>query len=301
MIMDKDWGTGHVQRHEPFTRRGESDMRTIVIGDIHGHVKSVEAALSMPCNVVFVGDYLDSFHQSVGSQIRCLTMVMDAVEAEPDRVVALLGNHEMSYIEDGMICSGWKQETALLVKHLEDRMRTTLKTWHWVGDYLITHAGIDQVLLDQLFQSPDEYLEAKAFNQIGRARGGRAISGGLYWNDFNLEMTPPNGLKQVVGHSYWKPRSGPFADVPGVRVKWSEDGTGAVWCVDNLGRELEGLMIDGDYAYPHPLGVDEGRALEDMMLDMVKDEGWLLEEREHDEAEEIYQKAMDKRKADDSI
>ena len=108
-------------------------MRTIVIGDIHGHVKSVEAALNMPCNIVFVGDYLDSFHQSVDNQIQCLTMVMDAVELYPNRVVALFGNHERSYLEASMVCSGWKQETAQLVKHLKDRMLTTLKTWHWVG------------------------------------------------------------------------------------------------------------------------------------------------------------------------
>lgn len=242
-------------------------MRTIVIGDIHGHIRSVEAALSFVGNVVFVGDYLDSFGQSVDNQIRCLTMVMDAVKTEPDRVVALLGNHEMSYIEPGMECSGWKMETAQHVKHLVSRMRSTLRTHHWVGDYLITHAGIDQVLLDQLDQTVDEYLEAVKFNQIGRARGGRAISGGLYWNDFNLEMTPPNGLKQVVGHSNWRQQD----QDEGVRVKRSEDGTGEVWCVDNLSRKAEVLFIDGDNAYPFPLCEGEAMAKinDDAAMDFV--------------------------------
>ena len=73
--------------------------KTIVVGDIHGHVDSVEKALAFDGNVVFVGDYLDSFSQSVDNQILCLKMVLDAIEEEPDRVVGLIGNHEMSYLD----------------------------------------------------------------------------------------------------------------------------------------------------------------------------------------------------------
>lgn len=228
-------------------------MRTIVVGDIHGHIKSVEDALKFDGNVVFVGDYLDSFHQSVDNQLLCLNTVMDAVEAEPDRVVALLGNHEMSYLEPSMQCSGWKMQTSQLVKHLVDRMHSILKIYHWVGDYLISHAGIDQMLLDEKELTAEEYLEAGEFNQIGRVRGGYSWTGGLYWNDFNREMTPPNDLKQVVGHSNWQPDG----DLEGVRVKYSKDDTGEVWCVDNLNRKAEVLLIEEDIAYPIPLVADE--------------------------------------------
>ena len=224
-------------------------MKTIVIGDIHGHVDSVEAALASTHNVVFVGDYLDSFGQSVEDQVLCLTMVMDACEAEPDRVTALLGNHEMSYLVDIMLCSGYKPETAQLILHLKERMLNTLKDYHWVGEWLITHAGIDQHLLDDEGLTVQEYLDGGDYQQIGHARGGYAAAGGLYWNDFNREMTPPNGLKQVVGHSNWRPEG----EEDGVRVKYSEDGSGEVWCVDNLSRKAEVLLIEGCTANPHPL------------------------------------------------
>ncbi len=227
-------------------------MKTIIVGDIHGHVTSVEKALAMPCNVVFVGDYLDSFHQSVEDQVRCLTMVMDAVDAEPDRVVGLLGNHEMSYLVESMLCSGWKQETANLVVHLKERMLNTLKEYHWVGGVLVSHAGVDQELLDETGITVQEYLDAGEYLQIGNARGGYASVGGLYWNDFNLEMLPPNDLVQVVGHSNWRQHG----EDEGVRAKLTYgSGNGTVWCVDNLNRKAEVAMIDdGGNVCPFPLG-----------------------------------------------
>ena len=236
-------------------------MKTIVVGDIHGHVISVEMALAMPYNVVFLGDYLDSFSQSVEDQVRCLTMVMDAIDAEPDRVVGLFGNHEMSYLVESMQCSGWKQETATHVTHLKERMLNTLKDYYWVGGVLVSHAGVDQELLYQLGIGLEEYLEAAEFNQIGSARGGYAAVGGLYWNDFNMEMKPVDGLPQVVGHTNWRQQG----DDEGVRVKrvWEPiDGDPSiiseVWCVDNLNRKAEVLMIDDAGCQPFPLGIDEG-------------------------------------------
>jgi len=226
--------------------------KTIVVGDIHGHVGSVEAALAEPHNVVFVGDYLDAFHQSVENQIRCLTLVLDAIEDEPDRVVGLFGNHERSYIDRHMQCSGYNPVTQGHVTHLMDRMTANLKHYHWVGEYLISHAGIDRHLLDGLGLTAQEYLDAGDFDQIGRLRGGYAPAGGLYWNDFNGEMEPVPNLKQVVGHSYSK---GLYLE-DGVRLK--DRNGGQTWCVDNLGRVQEVLMIDGDRAYPYLLSSGEG-------------------------------------------
>jgi len=224
--------------------------KTIVVGDIHGHVSSVEAALSQPHNVVFVGDYLDAFHQPVENQIRCLTMVMDATEDEPERVIGLLGNHEMSYLNPRLICSGYNHETQKYVDHLRDRMLSLLKEYWWVGDYLISHAGVDQELLDELGLTVEEYLDAGNFDQIGRYRGGYQVVGGLYWNDFNAEMTPPHGYKQVVGHSFGKGR---FTE-DGVRKK--ENG-GITWCVDNLGRKKEVLMIDHETGEASPYSLED--------------------------------------------
>jgi len=219
-------------------------MNTIVIGDIHGHVDSVERALEYDGNVVFIGDYLDSFTQSPENQARCLRMVLDAIEdSEEGRVIGLLGNHELSYLERGQRCSGWNPETQAWVDRIgHNRIKKVLKPYHWVGEYLLTHAGVSQGLLDAMSMSLMEYLEVGQYTQIGRVRGGFGSDGGLFWNDFNFEMQPPNGVKQVVGHSNGR-SSG---EEPGVRVKYSEDGTGEVWCVDNLCRVPEVLELRED-------------------------------------------------------
>lgn len=229
-------------------------MKTIVVGDIHGHVDSVEKALAFDGNVVFVGDYLDSFSQSVENQVRCLTMVLDAIEDNPGRVVGLLGNHEMSYLDTTMRCSGYKMDTHQHIKHLHNRMLRFLREYWWVDDYLISHAGIDQELLDQLNITWQEYLLVGKFKQIGSYRGGYDHAGGLYWNDFNAEMIPPAGLKQVVGHT----NSNRQHMTDGVRLKCNKDNTGRTWCVDNLNRKAEVLLIDSELDEPILYDLDTG-------------------------------------------
>jgi hypothetical protein len=180
----------------------------------------------------------------------CLNTVLDACEAEPERVTGLLGNHEMSYLDPGMVCSGWKQRTASMVVHLLDRMRELLKSYVWVGDVLVSHAGVSKELLPGTgLEGVEEYLLAGEFNSIGRYRGGWANTGGLYWNDFNVEMEAVEGLTQVVGHTNTK-----RMDVDGVRVKYTADLTGATWCVDNLNRKKEAVLIEDGEVKPYMLG-----------------------------------------------
>lgn len=221
-------------------------MRTLVIGDIHGHRDAIDAALSTDCEqIVFVGDYLDSFTKTTEDQITCLRLVLDAIEADPKRVVGLLGNHEMSYLERGMRCSGWKPETQLHVEHLRDRMLRLLKPYVWVQEeqWLITHGGIGQDLLDHYRIDLTTYLNRGQFNEIGYARGGSAEAGGLYWWDFNWEGPPANGLLQVCGHSN-AVRLKEHQGVAGPRLLKSADGTGQCWNVDNLGRFFAGLALE---------------------------------------------------------
>ena len=71
-------------------------MKTLVIGDLHGRWEIAEAALATEHNVVFMGDYLDSFDRTSLECLETLKVVTNAVLAEPERVQALVGNHEMS-------------------------------------------------------------------------------------------------------------------------------------------------------------------------------------------------------------
>lgn len=214
-------------------------MKTLVVGDIHGHKDSVKAALAFDGNVVFVGDFMDSFSQSVESQFGCLADVLDAIQEQNGRVTGLLGNHELSYLDPEMRCSGWNEKAHGYMIHIASRVKELLLPYAWINGVLVSHAGVSQGLLDELGQTLQEYLEKREFYQIGYKRGGKDANGGLFWNDFNTEMIPVPGLTQVVGHSNWRLKG---KDVEGVRLL--EENGGKVYNVDNLNRKREGVVID---------------------------------------------------------
>jgi hypothetical protein len=179
-------------------------MKTIVVGDIHGRQEIVEEILKETCNIVFVGDYVDSYDRSIGDQVECLRLVLDAINTSKGRVRGLKGNHEMSYLDSSQKCSGYEDVTQSHLTHID---MTPLLDYVWVDDYLISHAGISQDLLDHSKQTYQQYLDEGSFNQIGYARGGMQPVGGLRWCDWFREFEPVEGLKQVVGHSGYRPES----------------------------------------------------------------------------------------------
>lgn len=191
---------------------------TIVVGDIHGRLDIVTRALKLPYNIVFVGDYLDSFDESIDSQVMCLNKVLLACEQEPERVQGLLGNHELSYIMPGHKCSGWNSVTDLYVRHLETRMTQYLKPYTWVGNFLVTHAGLSRRLLwscpdvlEKFGEKPQGLEPVRYFlesedteawhHNIGWARGGMNKVGGIFWNDYFQEFTEIQGVPQIFGHT----------------------------------------------------------------------------------------------------
>lgn len=174
-------------------------MKTLLVGDLHGQYMIAKIALEQGMPVIFMGDYLDSFTVSVGTQIELLQLVLKAVE--DGQAQALMGNHEMSYLVDRMRCSGYKPVTESHVMHMD---LSPLKSYIKAEGFLLTHAGVSQRLLDHKGVTLDEYLEAGSYNQIGRYRGGRDLVGGLYWCDWNQDFDPIPDQPQVVGHTRGK-------------------------------------------------------------------------------------------------
>ena len=178
---------------------------TLVVGDLHGKHEVVTAVLEEArdndFNVVFIGDYLDSYTRGSDDCVTTLLLVLDAIENNPEQVTALWGNHEKSYVDAVMRCSGFDTETYPKIQHLEDRMNVLLKDYVWVYGYLLSHAGVSAALLRNLKIDLPTYLESKNNNQIGFARGGNHRVGGLYWCDFRREFEPIDGVPQITGHT----------------------------------------------------------------------------------------------------
>lgn len=181
-----------------------NNIPTLIVGDLHGQYEIAEAVLNSGYPVIFIGDYLDSYDRPVREQIWTLLLVLNAVETRDD-VSALKGNHELSYILPGHVCSGWNKETNSHVVHLKERMNTNLEDYIWLYDkYLISHAGVSNALLEYESTNLNDYLKAKEYYQVGYRRGGNHPIGGLYWCDWYDGFEPIIGVPQIVGHSGYR-------------------------------------------------------------------------------------------------
>ena len=111
----------------------------IIVGDIHGDVEKVQAFLSYrpEAEHVALGDYLDSFHEPVESQMEGLNLLM-ASDA-----VLLLGNHEAHYLEDPLFMfPGYSESNARLFRPLLEKNISRFRAAHVVDGWLCTHAGV---------------------------------------------------------------------------------------------------------------------------------------------------------------
>jgi hypothetical protein len=182
----------------------------IVCGDIHGLVGHVRDLLQDKDQAtVFVSDFVDSFDKNIDEQIECVDLVLEAIETR-DNVTALIANHEYGYLNNRYACSGYEHKTQ---QEINKRKARILRNFRWyviVDDFLVTHAGVSESWLpekDMNFQEIVKYLdEAPIENlaQIGYTRGGLFPVGGILWCDTE-EFKPVPGIKQVFGHSNYRP------------------------------------------------------------------------------------------------
>jgi hypothetical protein len=222
-------------------------MKTLVVGDIHGDINIVEKALSFKECVIFVGDFLDSFYESVEDQIECLMKVIEATEKEPGRVMSCLGNHELSYLDSRMQASGWNPATSAHVLHLSSRIRKSLKNYIWHKNFLISHAGVSNRSLEYYEMDLNAYLESSHINDIGRARGGSSNTGGIFWCDWWKEFEPIPRVNQIVGHSSYRPLvqhtiPGQYSEKEGIVVKKGENSVN--YNIDCLLSHDKVLLLD---------------------------------------------------------
>lgn len=169
--------------------------KTLVVGDLHGQWELAERALATNYPVIFLGDYVDSYNRTPEDSIKTLEIVLRAIK--DGKAQGLLGNHELSYLLDSMRCSGFNPAIYMQIKYMEV---TLLKDFIFAENFLLTHAGVSQYLLDKLDVTLDNYLADKDYYQIGYRRGGFHPCGGIYWCDWT-EFDPVTGVNQIFGHS----------------------------------------------------------------------------------------------------
>lgn len=211
--------------------------KVLFIGDIHGNSEWRELALDGLKNfyeVVFLGDYLDSFHISPVLQLDNLKALIAFIRNKPKqgKITALWGNHDYAYLHSYSSISGSQHSQAYIYRELLEKNRELFQiAWGYTGDNgkytLATHAGLTSTFWKRhilpLFEEggflyqltdgngPDSLPIHETLNyladkkelmwKVGSMRGGGGTPGPL-WADYReLLEDPYPDINQVFGHT----------------------------------------------------------------------------------------------------
>lgn len=197
-------------------------MKILSIGDIHGRPFWKRIDPNKYDKIVFVGDYVDSFPYTDTEILNNLMDIIEFKKTYPDKVVNLLGNHDIQYmyLNDGFGCSGYRPSMAMTLKEVFMTNKKQFQMALQIGNYFWTHAGISEKWLDYNKKQLDEFTKkfecenlADTFNmmmfthdnrilhQVGKKRGGYYPAGGITWADRNETKDALAGYHQIVGHT----------------------------------------------------------------------------------------------------
>jgi hypothetical protein len=206
----------------------------LFIGDIHGNPEwddIAKDALNKKHDIIFLGDFCDSFFQTPVEQLDNLKNICEFIRKNKKYVTALLGNHDYSYIHNIDSISGKQYAHAYEYKKIfDDNIDLFQMAWGYTnpttGKYtLATHAGLTKNFYEFILKPEIRSGEKihKTLNRlqnkkeimwaVGRMRGGRGIPGPL-WCDYQEFLEDPyTGINQVFGHTpLTKPRIDNFGD-----------------------------------------------------------------------------------------
>ena len=172
---------------------------------------------------IFIGDYTDSFTHTDEEMINTLADLIQYKKDNNDKVVLLLGNHDIQYSEfPDNRCSGFRAGIQPIITRLFQENKELFQIAYEYKNYLFTHAGVSikwYKWMKDVFKEIEEKFSpenlAEALNiisktkdsfflySVGIKRGGlRGFYGGVTWadRDETMEGIIPN-FHQIVGHT----------------------------------------------------------------------------------------------------
>lgn len=194
-------------------------MKTIVIGDLHGKTVWEQIEPKKYDKIIFLGDYVDNYDSTDEEIIENLKAIIKFKKQHKDKVVLLIGNHDIQYMDGGrlMVCSGYRdsyaKELNLIFQNNEDLFLEFFviqgKNKYGGNNYVFSHAGFSRSLCEIYEISFNKYPDTpchigdrSGLYNIGKSRGGLHEHGGIFWADKSeLESDYLPAIHQVVGHS----------------------------------------------------------------------------------------------------
>lgn len=181
----------------------------LIIPDIHDRIsqlRAIDKQFGRKLPRIYLGDWTDSFKGSAADQEAIVDYLAEELSNHSRRFC--WGNHDWHYhqpFNPSGICgytSGFSEDRLKLWQRiLPSDWPSRFEFYHFIGEYLISHAGFNK--------HPSEWLEKRMPWDVGIARGGPNREGGPLWLDWNLEFTSFTNeyrqiQKQIVGHTVVK-------------------------------------------------------------------------------------------------
>lgn len=192
-------------------------MKILIVPDVHGRKfwhKAIEMIDEVD-QVVFLGDYLDPYgHEGIHFEDAVMEFedVLAFKEDYPDKVVLLLGNHDMHYLQTQfMDCSRlnvWRRvEIHDMFMNNIDKFQLIYET----ENYLFSHSGLYKEWMNKYELSLDDLKDYKTFlknrwetlQDCSYYRGGWNKVGSCVWADIreSVENELYSDKRQIVGHT----------------------------------------------------------------------------------------------------
>lgn len=235
----------------------ETTMKIIAIGDLHGKDCWKQIDPASYDQIIFMGDYVDAQDKCREAIIENLQAIITFKMQQPEKVILLLGNHDIQYLHYPKFQAGGfdsviqPQLTSIFNEH-----KNQFQVVWQHRQYLFTHAGVSrkywawlqEMLEDNLvtYHEPDlaGYLnhihktDPHLLYVCGTKRGGFYPHGGPLWADEKeTQHDHIEGFHQVVGHSR-------IYKIDTYTRSWMKDKNSSITYIDVLDQRTEFFEID---------------------------------------------------------
>lgn len=228
-------------------------MKILILPDIHGRDFWIEPC-SYPENydkIIFLGDYHDPYSFQVSqdkSRHQLRDLLVPYVEKYKDKVICLLGNHDLPYLIHGYCCRHDDYHEKEIAGYLK---KMNLQLLYEVDGYLFSHSGVlpgwmDARGISSLNDVKNMELINPALNDISRYRGGFDMYGSPIWGDVREydQCNKLEGYYQIFGHTQ-------LQDGPIITNEFACLDCRKAFVLDTETKELK------QYEYETPKGNDE--------------------------------------------
>lgn len=189
-------------------------MKLLVCGDLHTDTRPISLIhqhINEYDKVIFLGDYVDYWGANPVVNLTCFNMLIDFKRMFPDKVVLLIGNHDLSEGLGGrFMCSGYNYLLHIDFSRLFTQNLSNFQIAYEYKGILFTHAGVTDTWRKERELSKDpkklcaglnlELGTFRGFDQAGSVRGGFEVPSPV-WADKNELVADPLKCVQIVGHT----------------------------------------------------------------------------------------------------